>query len=130
MSETKFTPGPLSVRQPEKWPFNIEIIDAHGKVIFEERRYAYSTSHKSIEDVMTAQGFRLEDVAPAVNGNERQLADSHLRAAGPELVDALQALHDAVNKYFGGSRSGAVWPKYFDPEMFAAKAALAKALGE
>ncbi|HEX8894413.1 MAG TPA: hypothetical protein VF783_13875 [Terriglobales bacterium] len=130
MGETKHTSGPLFVRQPAKWPFRIEIVDAAGEVVHSEARYAYSTKHETIEDVMTAHGFHRDDVDAAVAGNERQLADAHLRAAAPDLLDVLKALHDAVDNYFGPSKTGAAWPKYFDAEMFAARAAISKALGE
>jgi hypothetical protein len=116
MSEIKHTPGPLFVRQPEKWPFNIEIVDAAGAVVFEERRYSYSTSHTTINDVMTASGFRMEDAELAITGNERQLADAYLRAAAPELFEALE---DAILH---------LWPNTEAANK--ARAALAKARGE
>ena len=47
-----------------------------------------------------------------------------------ELLEALTALRDAVDRYFGPSKAGAAWPKYFDPEMHAAWAAIRKATGE
>ncbi|CAJ0737792.1 hypothetical protein R16034_00849 [Ralstonia edaphis] len=46
-----------------------------------------------------------------------------------ELVEALRGLHDAIDNYFGPSKAGPMWPKYLDPEMYAARAALAKAQG-
>jgi hypothetical protein len=96
MSNLKHTPGPLFVRQPAKWPFDIEIVDAPGNLVSNERRYAYSTSHTSIEDVMTARGFRPEDVTSAIARNEPQLADAHLRAAGPELLAELALAHQII----------------------------------
>lgn len=132
MSEIKHTPGPLFVRQPEKWPFNIEIVDAAGEMVFEERRYCYGSGQESIEDVMNCRGFRntREDphfVDRCIELNERQLADAHLRAAAPELLEALDRLQSAVDRYFGPSQAGAAWPKFFDPEMHAARAAIDKA---
>lgn len=122
MSEPKFTAGPLFVRQPAKWPFNIEIVDANGTVVFDERRYAYSTNHKSIEDVMTAYRFDRDDVDSAVAGNERQLADAYLRAAAPELFDALRLCYDHCRLYHPEVERNNVGE--------AVRAALAKALGE
>ena len=46
-----------------------------------------------------------------------------------ELVEALRGLHDAIDNYFGPSKAGPMWPKYLDPEMYAARAVLAKAQG-
>lgn len=95
MSEFKGTPGPLTVRQQNKWPFDIEIVDASGEVVFTEKRFAYSTSHKSLEDVMNAVGISGANSNLAIEGNARQLADAYLRAAAPDLLDALIALRSA-----------------------------------
>jgi hypothetical protein len=120
MSEIKHTPGPLFVRQPEKWPFNIEIVDAAGAVVFEERRYAYGSRQETVEDVMTGYGMR-SSLDPdmqekSVAANEKQLADAYLRAAAPELLEALE---DALLH---------LWPNTEAANK--ARAALAKARGE
>jgi hypothetical protein len=116
MSEIKHTPGPLFVRQPEKWPFHVEIVNEAGEIVASEHRYAYSTSHNTINDVMTARGFRMDDADKAIAANERQLADAYLRAAAPELLEALQ-------EAFHLDELGDAW---FDR----ARAAIAKARGE
>jgi|GEM_PF-3057942 len=54
----------------------------------------------------------------------RQAAHENLL---PELVEALQGLHDAIDRYFGPSKAGAAWPKYLDPEMYAARTVLTRA---
>jgi hypothetical protein len=93
----KFTKGPLFVVQPDKWPFNIEIVDTAGELVFEERRHSYSTSHKTVEDVMNCVGFHNTRDGPefadrAIAANERQLADAYLRAAAPDLFEALRLM--------------------------------------
>lgn len=84
---SKHTPGPLTVRQSEQWPFDIQIVDESGNVVFQESRYAYGTGQKTIEDVMTGYGFT-KDRDAVIESNERQLADAMLRAAAPELLEA------------------------------------------
>lgn len=56
----KHTPGPLFVRQPESFPFDIQIVDAKGDVGFCESRYAYSSKQKTVEDVMQGRGFPVD----------------------------------------------------------------------
>jgi hypothetical protein len=41
-----------------------------------------------------------------------------------EALKALQRLHDDVNQYFGGAKSGPSWPKYLDGAMYQAREAL------
>lgn len=93
--KTEFTPGPLTVNQPAKWPFNIQIVDASGHIVFEERRYAYGSNQNSIDDVMACKGFRASKTDPdfierSMAANKRQVADAYLRAAAPELFEAAQ----------------------------------------
>ena len=88
---SKHTPGPLFVVQPEKWPFDIQTIDASGNVVFSERRMAYGSNQKTVADVMHGHGFK-DKRDEAVEWNARQLADAYLRAAAPELLEALVAL--------------------------------------
>jgi hypothetical protein len=58
------------------------------------------------------------------------LRNARLIAASEDVLEALTSLRDAVDRYFGPSKAGAAWPKYFDPEMHAAWAAIRKATGE
>ena len=86
MSE-KFTKGPWFVRQEEKWPFDINIVDSNGQIVSNEPRYAYSSRQETIEDVMTAYRFPKDERDAAIKANETQLANAHLRAAAPELLE-------------------------------------------
>lgn len=87
----KHTPGPLFVVHVDKYPFDIQIQDAHGNVIHQEPRYAHSTQARSIADVMSGVGFRGKEKDEAVAANARQLADICLRAAAPDLLEALRS---------------------------------------
>lgn len=86
--DTKWTSGPLHVVQQENWPWQIEVHDAEGNCVSTEQRTAYSSRHKTLNDVMT--GYDMPDVQEAVFLNERQVADMQLRAAAPELYEALE----------------------------------------
>lgn len=88
---SKHTPGPLFIKQPNKWPFDIQTVDANGDVVFSERRMAYGSNQKTIADVMDGYGFK-DKRDEAVEWNARQLADAYLRAAAPELLEALESV--------------------------------------
>lgn len=92
MSPNKHTPGPFTVRQPDSWPFDIEVVNANGDVVWSERRYAHSTKQKNLTDCLYAVGFDRDERPDVMAGIERQLADIHLRAAAPDLLEALKAL--------------------------------------
>lgn len=87
------TPGPLFVRQPDKWPFHILTVNEQGQDIFSEHRHAYGTNQATVAEVLSGSCFgNPETRAAAVESNGRQLADAYLRAAAPELLAALQGL--------------------------------------
>jgi hypothetical protein len=93
--ETKHTPGPLFVRQPEKYPFPVEIVNESGEVVFSEQRHAHGTGQKTVQDAMEARNMRYRGcpddfVDNCIAANERQLADAYLRAAAPEMLAALK----------------------------------------
>ena len=115
---TKHTQGPLEVREEQKFPFRIQIINHMGDIVFSEDRYALSTQCKSSRDCMVGVGFSQgKSKTEAVKGNERQLADSYLRAAAPELLEALEGCISDIESE--GYRAG--------DEAYAA---IAKAKGE
>lgn len=119
----KHTPGPLFVRQPESLPFDIQIVDAKEDVVFCESRHAYSTKQETVEDVMQGYGFPLDLRDAAIAANERQLADMNLRAAAPDLLKALKDCVAVMDRELAGL-------KVIQPELSAARAAIAKATGE
>lgn len=126
--KSKHTPGPLFVRQPEKFPFNIEVVNEAGDVVFSERRYAYASGQESVQDVMAGVGFKAADRADVIDANQRQLADAFLRAAAPELLEALNQINDwllcaaiATPEDMAGS---------FSDMQKLAESAIAKATGE
>lgn len=100
----KHTPGPLFVRQPESFPFDIQIVDAKGEVAFRESRYAYSTKQETVEDVMQGHGFPFDQRDAVIAENGRQLADMHLRAAAPDLLSVV-----ANFEVSGPDGDGLVW---------------------
>lgn len=119
----KHTPGPLVVRQPEMFPFDVEIVEASGNVVFQESRCAFSTKQKTVEDVMQGHGFPVDQRDAVIAANERQLADMHLRAAAPDLLKALEDCVAVMDRELAGL-------KVIQPELSAARAAIAKATGE
>lgn len=90
MNDSKHTPGPLTVRQPDAWPFDIEVVNTDGDVVWSERRFAHSTKQKNLTDCLYAVGFDRDERPAVIAGIERQLADIHLRAAAPDLLEAVQ----------------------------------------
>lgn len=88
MSAAKHTPGPLVVSVETEWPFKIVTKNAAGDVVFADDMPCHSTSHKSVADVMAGTGIDPKWNAP--ENNARAVADAVLRAAAPELLEALR----------------------------------------
>lgn len=78
------TPGPLTVRVNPKWPFDIETRDAQGDVVFSRPMPAYSSSHRTVEDVLSAKGMELY----CAEGNRRAVADEILAIRQFRLKEA------------------------------------------
>lgn len=109
------TLGPLTVRVNPKWPFNIETLDVQGEVVFVRTMPANSTSHRTVEDVLSAKGMEPD----CAESNQRALADEILRAAAPDLAAAVAGLlatareqHEALQSLLGliATTSGAQIP--------------------
>ena len=66
----KHTPGPLTVRQLDKFPFYIETINSDGKVVFKEDRYAFGTGQETVSEVMAGSCFKGKDRKLAIEANE------------------------------------------------------------
>lgn len=88
----KHTPGPLVVRVSKKWPFYIETFDAGGKIVFSTNMPCQSSADKTPEQAIDCVNFDHADRNKFAEVNRRAVADDVLRAAAPELLDALQAL--------------------------------------
>lgn len=88
MSAAKHTPGPLHVVTSNSWPFDISICDAQGAVVDVLRLPAHSTAHKTFAEAMNYRGTEHSEAARCREANQRALADAHLRAAAPDLLEA------------------------------------------
>jgi len=93
MSAAKHTPGPLHVVTSNSWPFDISICDAQGSVVDVLRLPAHSTAHKTFADALNYRGIDHSEAVRCREANQRALADAHLRAAAPELLEALKTAH-------------------------------------
>lgn len=99
--QTPWTPGPLTVQVSPRWPFDIETINADGELVFCDRMPAHSTSMRSLDDFWLGVGFKGAEREEVIVANRRALADATIRAAAPELYEALIALVDQDLTYNG-----------------------------
>jgi len=98
MSEAKHTPGPLTVSVNDKWPFKIVTKNADGEVVFQTDLPIYSTSHNCAADAISGVGLPAEWNAAEMNA--RAIADEVVRAAAPDLLDALEfVMNRLVDKH-------------------------------
>lgn len=129
----KHTPGPLTVRVSERWPYDIETVNADGQVVFSDRMPAHSTAMRSHEDLWEGVGFPARERAEVVELNRRAVADATIRASAPDLLEALQAIvrqHDKFRERCGNQTDAydLIASRY---ELFtAAQASIARARGE
>lgn len=102
MSNAKHTPGPLHVVTTNSWPFDINICDATGAIVDILRLPAHSTRHKTFTEALNCVGMDHSEVERCRDANRRALADAHLRAAAPELLEAAKlviAWYEAENDH-------------------------------
>ena len=88
---SKHTPGPLSVSFGTKWPFEILIINESGGVVYRESLPCHSSKDKNFEEALNCWNFKASErkkYAAAIN--HRAVADAYLRAAAPDLLEALK----------------------------------------
>jgi len=120
MTTPAFTPGPLNLKINEKWPFDMDTIDANGKCVFATPMPCHSTLDKSFEEALNCLNFKdSQEREQGKVANHRALADEYLRAAAPDLFYALQTLIGPIE----GMQANLDAAK-------AARAALKKATGE
>jgi hypothetical protein len=128
--KTKHTPGPWVVHEDETWPFDIRIVGAKGEEIIDARRWAYSTSQKTLADVMAGVGFRAVEVREVVERNARQMDNMRLMGAALDMLEACRICLKAERERAAKLLPGAPARTYTDARIAKIEAAIAKATGE
>ena len=127
MSEAKHTKGPLFVSVENLWPFNIVTKNSEGEVVFSKGMPCYSTSQKNAAEAIS--GKRMNPEYEAERHNRRAIADEVLRAAAPDLLEALRVaekkLVELENEVSGGDDE-----IYVEGAILTVRAAIAKATGD
>ena len=114
---TKHTPGPLSVSFGTKWPFDILIVNQSGDVVHRELLPCHSSKDKNFEEALNCWNFKASEQEEYAAINKRAVADAYLRAAAPDLLEALKQI--AGNDPYHQSSAGRI-----------ARAAIARATGD
>ena len=123
---TKHTPGPLSVSFGTKWPFEILIINESGAVVYRESLPCHSSKDNNFEEALNCLNFKASEQEEYAAINHRAVADAYLKAAAPDLLEALRgmfAMWRSVCRAQG-------WEPEHLAEAVRAQAAIAKATGE
>ena len=120
---TKHTPGPLSVSFGTKWPFEILIINESGGVVYRESMPCHSSKDKNFEEALNCWNFKACEQEEYAAINHRAVADAYLKAAAPDLLEALETLSKMAEAF-----PSELHEKH--PDVVAARAAIAKATGE
>lgn len=90
---SKHSQLPWTLEEKNYWPFDITIKGPEIPC----RRWAYSTSHKTIEDVMECRGFAEKDRDDAIKANALQMADLRFIVAACNAFDPMrEALEDEL----------------------------------
>ena len=87
---SKHTPGPLSVSFGTKWPFEILIINESGGVVCRESMPCHSSKDKNFEEALNCWNFKASEREEYAAINLRAVADAYLKAAAPDLLEALK----------------------------------------
>ena len=87
---SKHTPGSLSVSFGTKWPFEILIINESGSVVYRDTLPCHSSKDKTFEEALNCWNFKASEQEEYAAINKRAVADAYLRAAAPDLLEALQ----------------------------------------
>lgn len=86
----KHTPGPLSVSAGTKWPFDILVTNESGGVVFKDSLPCHSSMDNSFYEALHCLNFKPSEREQYAAINMRAFADAHLRAAAPDLLEALR----------------------------------------
>jgi hypothetical protein len=108
--------------QHTEWPaIRAEVLKLKDALTAERERAekAEADASKWRADYMAESGDHAETIASA------KYEIAHLEAALARVREALKNLHDAVDDYFGPSKAGSAYPKYFDYVMSDARTVLA-----
>ena len=87
---TMHTPGPLSVSFGTKWPFEILISNESGAVVYRQSLPCHSSKDKNFEEALNCWNFKASEQEEYAAINHRAVADAYLRAAAPDLLEALK----------------------------------------
>ena len=123
---SKHTPGPLSVSFGTKWPFEILIINESGGVVYRESLPCHSSKDKNLEEALNCLNFKASEQEEYAAINHRAVADAYLRAAAPDLLEALQN----IAEYWNQDQNEAAMADACWHAIHTARAAIAKATGE
>ena len=123
---TKHTPGPLSVSFGTKWPFEILIINESGGVVYRESLPCHSSKDKNFEEALNCWNFKASEQEEYAAINHRAVADAYLRAAAPDLLEALQN----IAEYWNQDQNEAAMADACWHAIHTARVAIAKATGE
>ena len=122
---TKHTPGPLSVSFGTKRPFDILIVNQAGDVVHRELLPCHSSKDKNFEEALNCLNFKASEQEEYAAINHRAVADAYLRAAAPDLLEALQVMvrdYRAAHASIGDLEMG--------PALLQAQRAIARTTGE
>lgn len=83
------TAGPWTLRQDEKWPFDLVIVGPAGNCVAAGCRVATSTSQNTLAECLEAKGFEYTDKAAIRADLEKQVDNFRVMAAAPDLLAML-----------------------------------------
>jgi len=89
---SKHTKGPLKVAVSDKWPFDIVTTAEDGSVRFVTRLPCFSTEDRNAKDAVECRSFKPSEREEYAAINRQTIADEVLRAAAPELLQALKQM--------------------------------------
>lgn len=123
---SKHTPGPLSVSFGTKWPFEILIINKSGSVVYRDPLLCHSRKDKTFEEALNCRNFKASEQEEYAAINHRAVADAYLRAAAPDLLEALTGMLACWRSVCRAQG----WEPEHVVEAIRAQEAIAKATGE